>query len=378
MSDSLLMLLEMIEEVLEEEEINEASLSLAQMAKSPTRLKAFIDKYSSGKPFELVGGGEVVLQTEPQILAALEQMYSSGIISTKKAKEILKTNMVFKSMDGKRVSFSNLQKTSEFGGKGSGFYVKKEEAARGQLDDLIKNAISSLPEDIDAIILNIYNSKNELLVSYDDVVGVVTTGKVGGTDPKSDFEIVRKDDKPRVYISHKDGTTPKHFGQWSGVTSRAGNKIAQHPEVIQFIEDIRQIIGQQPDGSYVYPSGISYGKIIKDPELVKMSVYGQDYDPSSDGSSNNVDIVAQGVFELIPVKDSLTKDDKEPQRVFALKANHLIARKNPEPDFSGGYQPTLVSRFATARANYGIKHLRATIYPLGGRKMTMIDNTEET
>ena len=378
MSDSLLMLLEMIEEVLEEEEINEASLSLAQMAKSPIRLQTFIDKYRSGKPFELLGGGQVVLQTEPEILAALEEMYNSGIISAKKAKEILNTSMVFKSVDGNRVSFSNLQKTSEFGGKGSGFYVKKEEAARGQLDDLIKNAISSLPEGIDSIILNVYNGKNELLVSYDDVVGVATTGKVGGTDPKSDFEIVRKDNKPKVYISHKAGTTPKHFGQWSGVTTRAGKKIAEHSEVIEFIKDLKKTIGQQPDGSYVYPSGISYGKVIKDPELVKMSIYGQDYDAAADGSQNNVDIVAQGLFELVPVKDVLTKDDKEPQRIFALKANHLIARKNPEPDFSGGYQPTLVSRFATRRANYGIKHLRATIYPLGGRKVTMIDNTEET
>jgi hypothetical protein len=274
-------------------------------------------------------------------------------------------------VDGKSISLAKLQKTAEFGGKGTDFYVKKEIAARGQLDDLIQQAIAAAATD--AIIIKVVSSSGTELAKWDDVIGVGDTAKVGGVDPKSDFQLLRKDGKPEVFISHKDGTGPKHFGQWSGATAKAGEKIMNHPELKKFLEDIKPFLSKEPgkDGKeqWVYPSGTSIARKIQDKSLQLMSIFGQDYAASGAGSVNNCDLVAQGLFTLKTDKPEETTDDKEVEVVYTLTAQHLMVRADLESTFPDGYAPILATRFATSRNNYGVRGMRMTIYPEAGRKI---------
>tara|TARA_Y100000114_G_scaffold153672_1_gene174084 strand:- start:91 stop:1194 length:1104 start_codon:yes stop_codon:yes gene_type:complete len=352
---------------LEEEEIiaTEATLSFAQLAKSQQRMAAFIDKLEKELPFKIKGEEDVTFIKDEQIINALKNMLSSGDISAANAKKQLGRNFTLRTTDGRTLSIGKLLKTPEFGGKGSDFYVKKEIAARGQLESLIIGAIKNA--NTDAITLRVRNSKGEVIAVYDDVIGIKDTSKVAGVDPKSDFELIRKDNKPIVYISHKDGVNAKAFGQWSGISPKAGDKIHNHPEVKKFIQDLQPYLVNDGEGNMVYPKGLSFGRKIQDTELKLMSIYGQDYTASGPGSPNNVDLVAQGLFSIKTV--GVNDEQNGPEVVYDLSAHHLLARLDPEVDFGEEYTPALVSRFATARRNFGIKFLRATIYPIGGRKI---------
>ena len=118
----------------------------------------------------------------------------------------------------------------------------------------------------------------------------------------------------------------------------------------------------------VYPKGFSFGREIQDKELKLMSIYGQDYTASGPGSPNNVDLVAQGLFSIETVGVDADSDGG-PEVVYDLSAHHLLARLDPEVDFGKDYTPALVSRYASGRKNFNIPGLRATIYPIGGRKI---------
>jgi len=85
------------------EDLTEAStLSRGQLAKSPVRVDNFIKKVNAGKPFTLVGGGEVVLHKD----------MAKGVQT---ADDIPNP----KDVDGNTFSWNKLVKTAEFGGQGS-------------------------------------------------------------------------------------------------------------------------------------------------------------------------------------------------------------------------------------------------------------------
>jgi len=348
--------------------ISEAALGFSQLAKSPQRMSRFIEKLENEEPFETLDGEEVVFVKDDRVIDILKQMLDMGEISDRTARRLRDgEKFILPTKDGRVFRLTQLSKTSEFGGKGGDFYIKKEIAARGQLESLINQALQAA--NTDAITVEVLNGKGERVAVYDDVIGVQGTDKANGIDPKSDFQLKRKDKKPPVFISHKDGTTAKNFGQWSGVTGKAGAPIANHKEVKEFVELLEPHLNIDAKGNKTYPPGLSVGKIIDDPQLRLMSIYGPDYKPSGAGSVNNVDIVAQGLFSLKTVGVTETPDDDDEQVVYTLSANHLIARLDPKPSFGELYTPALISRFATRRNNFGIRGLRATIYPAGGRNV---------
>ena len=86
-----------------EEYITEAnSLNRTELAKSPVRVDNFIKKVKAGEPFKLMDGGEVVL-------------HQDMIKGVQVASDIPDP----KDVDGNRLSWNKLEKTAEFGGKGS-------------------------------------------------------------------------------------------------------------------------------------------------------------------------------------------------------------------------------------------------------------------
>jgi len=343
---------------LEEEDIDEAVLNRKDLFKR-NNLKLFLQKIKDGTPFELKNGDEVVIDAEKSkdFLRALAQSQEPD------PKARLFTT------DGKRLGLGALQKTDEFGGKGSEYFVSKEIAARGQLDDLIKSAIASLGPEVDSIIIRVVEMKEidgkkveDPIVTFEDVIGVDDQGKVGGVDPKSDFRLIRNG-QPDVHISHKDGRSPKDMQNWSGVGPKSG--LSDHPEVKQFGEDIKANHMVTIDGVESFPRRTTIGREIQDSLLKRKAMFGPNYKPEGAGGAENVDLVAQGLFALKTAE--VVKDDGEVQVVFNLSANHLISRIGFDGNFGAEYEPILTARYTGGRASFGVKNCRGLIYPKAGR-----------
>ena len=117
---------------------------------------------------------------------------------------------------------------------------------------------------------------------YKDIIGFVP-GKAGA---KADFVGVNSKGKPVIFISHKDGRGPKDFQQYSGLSSRAGGSIYDHPEVQEFRKDIAK-----KETSDFYST--AYYRDIEDTRLKQRAVFGKDYGPGGQ-NENNIGIFAQG------------------------------------------------------------------------------------
>ena len=336
----------------EAEDLEEAALNRKDLFKR-NNLKTFLSKVDSGEPFELMKGGEIVIdpKTSEEFLAALRNGEAPA------------SNSKLYSVDGKRFGLGSLKKTDQFGGRGSEHFVAKEIAARGQLDDLIKKAIAAA--NTEAITLRVLDKSGSVLVEYDDVVSVVDQDKVKGVDPKSDFRLIRKDGKPDVHISHKDGKSPKDMQNWAGVGPKSG--FSDHPELVKFGEDLKQHMVKMEDGSMSFPPKTTIARKIESEDLKYKAIFGPNYSPSGPGSADNVDLVAQGVFSLST--DGVESQDGEPQVVYNLGAHHLLSRIGFDGDFGADYQPIITARYTSGRASFGIKNARGLIYPISGRKI---------
>lgn len=178
------------------------------------------------------------------------------------------------------------------------------------------------------------------------VKGIVGVEKTAGT-PKSDFHLIDENGRPKVFISHKKGSTPKDFQQWGGMTEK---EILNHKEVQAFAMKCKAKFGEK------LPPGTSVFSRIKDPRLSAYSVYGVDFGKVT--GINNVDVLLQGDPYLIP-QDS----------TFKLMANNV--HYNGET-LHGGFAPVLALIYKGDRDNLGIKGARASIYPAGGRRMEEI------
>jgi len=89
--------------------LQEGKLTPAEIIKRRTRIDLFIQKLKNQEPFELVGGGEIVLQYDP----ALEQAI--------KDEDTTKMKLIgLRTIDGKKINFGSLSKSKEFGGGGRG------------------------------------------------------------------------------------------------------------------------------------------------------------------------------------------------------------------------------------------------------------------
>ena len=183
------------------------------------------------------------------------------------------------------------------------------------------------------------------------VRGCVGVEKTAGT-PKSDFHIVNENGKPVIFISHKKGSKPTDFQQWSGMTEE---KIINHSETKSFIAHCQAIFGKK------MPSGTSIYKKIVESNLKMMSVFGVDYGGSS--GINNVDVLIQGD----PGLEKLGGND-----FWRLTATANIHYNGDLPQ--GGFDPVMTLIYKGDRSQFGIQGARASIYPIAGRRMISLED----
>lgn len=209
----------------------------------------------------------------------------------------------------------------------------KEDAQLKSLQDQIEKALS---ED-DLLDIPIKIGKN--------IYRVAGAASTPGT-PKSDFHLLDSNGKEVVWISHKDGSTPKDFQQWSGMSERKEKEIYDHRETQKFIKDVASMTGS------VMPRATTLSRPIQDKRLMNLAVYGNEFGRGF--SRQNVTLLLQGPVNLVKNKG-----------FYELTSNHTSINGDP---MKGGYEPVFMSIYKGDRSNFGIQGARFAIQPKQSRK----------
>lgn len=294
------------------------NLSGNTLYKNEKRAERFLYKLRELSPFELINGSQIILKPSEAVVNAIINKESVA-------------KLLLYDTNNNAYRFKDLAKTSEFGGRGSGTY--KEDLA---LDSLIAQ--------IDAAKINNKASSIPLLIN--SVMYEVATAESTSGCPKSDFHLLDTSGAEVVWISHKDGSTPKSFQQWGGVSLTREPTIANHEETLQFIIDLKA----------TYPNGIppktTVYRYIDDNNLKMKSVYGNGF--GNNLGQQNVTILLQGNVKLDAEDDS-----------FKLDATHV--HYNGDSVDGNGYDPVLMATYKGDRSNSGVIGTRISISPIGGR-----------
>jgi hypothetical protein len=302
-----------------------ASLSTTELAKR-NNLSIFLNKIKLKKPFTIeCGSGKTVkLHTE----------YSKYSLKDFERLKDKRGTILFETINPKgKVRLSQLCKTSEFAGR-----TQKTTVAEDKEVASLNKQLTEIMDSTGFDYVKVKVGKNNYTVK-----SVIKTKGM----PKSDFSFVDTKGKAVGFISHKDGTSPKGFQQWSGTSQQNANEIYKHKETQDFIKTLK---GMFPDGM---PNATTVGRKINSPKLKKMAVYGQDVGAPRTGI-NNVDVLLQGTVKL-----------KKTGSSYEVTSS-IHTKSNGQP-ISGLYEPILLAVYKGDRSDHGIKGARITINPLGGR-----------
>ena len=304
-------------------EITEGPLQRPNLLKNPARLQVLIKKIETGQPFTLRGEEtpSVKIKRDPELLDNLK-------------KSIIPDS--FPLEDGRTVRLSGLEKTGEFGGKGAGFSTRDEDAALGQINEMLEKMKQG-------------NDEVKLVIG-DKTVNVAKFVSTPGT-PKSDFHAVDASGNEVAWLSHKKGSKAKDFGQWGGMSDREmkvvyANMPEAKEEILKFAKDV---IDKYPDGAI--PRATTLARKISNGKLRGISIYGNGF--GGKRGPQNVDLVLQG----------------EP----VFKGNRLVATGSAHSNgerLDGEFEPVLMAMYKGDRDNFGDKGARFSIYPAGGRKIS--------
>ena len=180
----------------------EANLTAGQLFKRSSAVDAYVKKIEDGEPFELVGGGTIVINKEgnDNLLSAL-RAYDPAAFNRAWAAGVI-------TYDGVQKSSGMLQKTAEFGGKGSGKFLEKEAGQISQIQETI--------DQLAPVSINLGQRTAKDVMSIENVDGT----------PKADA--VLKDAAGTIVgaISLKSADSPPQMQQWGGI-----GKFAEHPEI---------------------------------------------------------------------------------------------------------------------------------------------------
>jgi len=307
-------------------QLNEAPLSPSELRKYDWRAEVLIKKLQNKEPIELVNSKKVILNMPDNG----EDKIRNG---TPKDLSILR----FSSGDNTEYKLSDILKNNDFGGRGAGSGTAKEDVALqsliSQIDEAkTKIAKSTIPIKIGSKIYDVYSAASTL-----------------GT-PKSDFHLLDINGKEIVWISHKDGKTPRDFQQWGGLSQRKEPLVYKHLESQTFIQDIKT--KEYPNNDF--PKATTLAREIKDPNLKNMSIYGNEYGKAL--GRQNVTVLLQGNINLV-----------QQGEIYILKSFHThLNGELMSPEF----EPVFLAIYKGDRSDFGIKGVRVVIAPRASRKIT--------
>lgn len=282
------------------------------------RLQRLNNKIQSGEPFILTSEESVVLLYDnPEY----EDLFANADITSLNniGKGRINTFPFFIDKNGKQYAIKDLVKDKTFGGKGTGSGTRTEDIALTDINNKI--------QELGSINIVIGNKV------YENVNNATTVPKT----PKADFTL-NSNDTPLIFISHKDGSKPTDFQQYSGLTG-----LTEYDEVQKFIDDVKAQTENE-----MQPKQSFFRKINSD-EVKLKSVYGL-LQSTDNFNENNCQILLQGPISLELIEDN----------AYKLTSNHTVI--NPSlPD--GEYEPYFAVTFRNNRNNFGLVNGRFGIYP---------------
>lgn len=306
--------------------LTEGALQKSNLNANPGRLDNLIKKLTNKEPFVLKGS------TIPSLIIEPDLFWLEDLKLTKQ----LKTDYIL-DVNGQKIPLSTLQKTAEFGSSGR-VGTEKESVQLNRLGQLIKELGEGEPIDI-KIGKKIYKN-------------CIDVKNTPGT-PKSDFEVIDQSGKSVIFISHKDGNSPKGFKQWSGIT----DYINDYPEIQKFAQDVKTILKKEhsynKNKELVMISG-TFKRKIKSSSLKLKACFGKEFGEIGFGI-NNVTCILQGTVEL-----------KSKNNYFELTAEKLWLNGDTP---KGEYDPVLVvyKGGGPQRFDQQVRNARFSIYPSEGR-----------
>ena len=264
-------------------------------------------------------------------------------------------------VDNRKLELEQLQhKLADFGcyhdpdAKGSSIGALRTGDVKIFLKSVTADVMKSENSAIDALNKNlerIYLEESNIRIVLDNGKELVNPNKVVKTPgtPKSDFYFTSANGDT-IHVSHKKGSKPNDFQQWSGVTEEAisANRYAQ-----QFQYEMNHRYTEMSSGQSIAM------RIPNDEDgiaLKTMAVYGADsVTPNSPHGANKVDCLIQGTPSLAKIAHG----------VYKLQSTGHI---HTYPDLpKDGFDPVLAMVYKGDRSNYGIRGARASIYPVNGR-----------
>ena len=284
------------------------------------RLQKVADKIKKKEPFATTTGEQILLDFND---SEYESLFVNADVEGLKAlaKGRINSFPFFVDENGEEYTIQDLLKSSDLGGKTSGSATRVETIAL---------------EDLNRKIQELGTIDVKLTPSGKVHKGISKATTVQGT-PKADFTL-DNENGPVIFISHKDGSKPTHFQQYSGFQA-----INKYSEVREFIEAVRKRTGGE-----LQPKTVFKRKLEKEEPKLK-AVYGKDQQVGNYGI-DNCQVLLQGSIEL-----ELDPEDN----VYLVKANHKVQNPNvPE----GDYEPYMYVTFRRERNNEGVKNARFGIY----------------
>lgn len=270
-------------------------------------------------PVTLTNGEEETIEYANPDYAEL--FLNSDIEGIKKLAGSRVNSFPFFKLNGKEIGINSLAKSPAFGGKGKGSGTAKEDIALAGINTELEKIGS-----IDVVLAG---------KTYKGISKAVT---VKGT-PKADFTL-NNEEGPQIFLSHKDGTTVKHFQQYSGFKG-----LEEYEEIKAFVEAVRNTTNGELESKQ------SFKRALLSDEVKRRSVYGLDFGSDSFGI-NNCQAILQGTVKF----------EAQESGDYVITCNHQI--HNPDIP-SGEYEPMLYVTFRRDRNNMGIKNARFGIYPVG-------------
>ena len=168
--------------------------------------------------------------------------------------------------------------------------------------------------------------------TYGNIIGFIP----GSSGTHADFVGVDINGDEQFFISHKEGNSAKHFQQYSGISSKAGDTIHLHEETKKF----REIIASKNEQDF---DNQSFSQDIVKRNLKVRAVLGPDWQSGGDPGHNSVSHFMQGKVKVSLVKSKGEATDKA---LLRLSFNHKNIKASSIGSLikSTDYEPTLGAR----------------------------------
>jgi len=252
------------------------ALKISDLRKDENRVLTFLRKIKEKEPFATSGKEDVTIPASEYDKVKIF-MNADGKFPARGSSMSVKTSKGNMKIPG------DFLKTGDFGGRGAGSGTNAETMAMNYFNKNLNKILAK--EGIPEITLNI-NGRTVKCAAM-----VKTEGKFQGSEPKSDMTIIDSKGNPTAFISHKAGSSAKHYQQYGGLSDKAlppqyrGNSF-----VAKFMKDVNKL---RPDG---LQSGDSFYRSISDKQLIRMMMYGPLY--GKEPGISNVDEFHLGNMNL--------------------------------------------------------------------------------